>query len=85
MPTKSYPRLPAQIENALALQPWVARDNTTPAEVQEYRRTINLLRGKFWNGSRLPRNAKRLDKHLRRPLIFGREDNRLSSSDLRRG
>ena len=60
MPKKSYPRLPARIEDALALQPRIAGNNATPTEVAEYRRIINVLRGKFLNGSLSPENARRL-------------------------
>lgn len=59
-PKKSYPRLPARIEDALILQPRIMEGEATPAEVQEYQRIINVLRGKFRNGSLSPENARRL-------------------------
>jgi hypothetical protein len=60
MSKKTYPRLPARIEDALALHPRVAADEATPDEVTEYRRVLNVLRKKFRNGSLSPENARRL-------------------------
>jgi hypothetical protein len=60
MPKKTYRRLPARIEDALALQPRISSERATPAEVAEYRRIINVLRGRFHNGALSPENARRL-------------------------
>jgi hypothetical protein len=60
MSKKPYPRLPARIEDALTLQPRIAADKATPAEAAEYRRILNVLRGKLRNGSLSPKNARRL-------------------------
>jgi hypothetical protein len=59
MPKKAYPRLPARIEHAVALQQRVATGMATPAKAQEYQRILNVYRGKFRNGSLSPENARR--------------------------
>ncbi len=60
MSKKSYPHLPARIEDALALKPRVVAEGATPNEVAEYRRIINVLRSRYRNGALSPENARRL-------------------------
>jgi hypothetical protein len=60
MPKKSYPRLPARIEDALALQPRIVAEEATPDEIREYRRILNVMRSKFRSGSLSPENTRRL-------------------------
>jgi hypothetical protein len=60
MPKKSYPRQPARIEDALALQPRIETGEAIPAEITEYRRIINVLRSRYLNGALSPENARRL-------------------------
>jgi hypothetical protein len=59
MPKKTYPRLPLRIEHAVSLQQRVATGVATPAEAREYRRILNVYRGKFRNGGLSPENARR--------------------------
>jgi hypothetical protein len=60
MSKKIYPRLPARIEDALALQPRIETGEAIPAEITEYRRIINVLRSWYRNGALSPENARRL-------------------------
>jgi hypothetical protein len=57
---KVYPRLPLRIEHAVSLQQRVATGVATPAEARDYRRILNVYRGKFRNGSLSRENARRL-------------------------
>lgn len=59
-PKKSYPRLPARVEDALVLQPRIADGVATPDEAREYQRILNILRSKFRAGSLSRENARRL-------------------------
>jgi hypothetical protein len=59
MPKKVYPHLTLRIEHAASLRERVASGVATPAEAQEYRRILNVYRGKFRNGSLSPENARR--------------------------
>jgi hypothetical protein len=60
MPKKGYRYPPVRIAKVLKLRRRVAEGSATAAEVQEYRRAINVLRGKFLNGSLSPANARQL-------------------------
>jgi hypothetical protein len=56
---KRYPRLKARLDHAVTLQQRVADGAATPQEAREYRQIMNVLRGKFRNGSLSPENARR--------------------------
>ena len=57
---KKYHYPPVLIEDAAALQQRVMAGAATPAEAEEYRRTINELRRKFRDGQLSPASARRL-------------------------
>jgi len=61
MPTnrKRYPRFKPRVRRAAAFQQRIAAGDATPAEADEYQRTINELRRKFRNGSLSPESARR--------------------------
>jgi len=47
------------VRRAAAFQQRIAAGDATPAEADEYQRTINELRRKFRNGSFSPESARR--------------------------
>jgi hypothetical protein len=59
MPKKIYRQLPVRIEDAAAMRERIAAGEASPDDVQEYRRILNIFRGKFRAGSLSPENARR--------------------------
>jgi hypothetical protein len=60
MQKKPYRYPPVRIPKVLKLHRRVAEGTATENEAHEYRRSMNVLRGKFLNGSLSPANARQL-------------------------
>jgi hypothetical protein len=60
MPKKGYRYPPVHIAKVLTLHRRVAEGTASADEEQEYRRSINVLRQKFLDGSLSPASARQL-------------------------